>query len=77
MKFLQKKYVILIGLSIFSLLVIFSAWKVLMNVDMLHLNPLAPKSYSRTNSSNGFLLVFLMPIIATGMLFLGLTWKKD
>lgn len=77
MNFLQKKHIIFVGLSIISLLFVCITWKILVNFDVIHLNALAPKSYSRTNSSNGLFLVFLMPILATGMLFFGLTWKKD
>lgn len=76
MKYLQKKHYAVMTLCFISLLLVLVAWKLLVTFDVIHLNQLAPRSYSRTGSTHGLFLVFLMPILATGMLFLGLTWKK-
>lgn len=76
MKYLQKKHLAFISLGLVSLLLIFVAWKLLVTFNVIQMNQLTPKSYSRPNTPHSLFLVFLMPILATGMLFLGLTWKK-
>lgn len=77
MKFLQKKSVMIVVFSLCTVIIGLLAWKLLVRFEIIQLHALAPKRYSRTNSASGMILVFFMPVIATGMLFLGVTRKND
>ena len=72
----QKKYLVMATSALIALFLILFIWKLLLTFGVINLNQLAPKSYTRSSSSYGLIFVFLIPILATGTLFAGISWKK-
>ncbi|GGI65452.1 MULTISPECIES: hypothetical protein [Enterococcus] len=78
MKQTHKKYLMIAGISLASVLALVIFWKLLVNFNIIHLNQLAPKSYTRSGGGTySVALVFLVPLLATITLLLGLSWKRN
>ncbi|HIZ54450.1 hypothetical protein ACWOEJ_04325 [Enterococcus eurekensis] len=77
MKQTYRKYLIVAGISLVSVVALVIFWKLLVNFNIINLNQIAPKSYTRSGGSYSVALVFLVPLLATITLLLGLTWRKN
>lgn len=79
MKQTHKKYLMIAGVSLASVLALVIFWNLLVNFNVIHLNQLAPKSYTRSGGGGAYsvALVFFVPLLATIMLLLGLSWKRN
>lgn len=73
----HKKYAVSVGIALAGILALVIFWKLLVGLNVINLNQLAPKSYTRSSSSHSIIWVFLIPVIATSVLLLGLSWKRD
>ena len=71
----QRKQLLYAGIVLASIILLFLGWKLLTAVGIIGVH-VSTHMYARSSVPFGFVFVLLIPILATGALFLGLARVK-